>query len=118
MANFFDILDVSARMVDTRLEGTDESTLLITVKNVSRFLTATNVSTTISVAGGPIDGLKITPDDRFFGTIPPRKSVTKEISILTERVEPQDAAICYHLNFNASFDKCEGDTTTFTISDD
>ena len=112
---FFDMLEASGQMLDTKLEPTDETTYLITVKNRSRLVTANGVMATIFLAGGPVDGIKITPDDRFFGTIPPRKSVTKEISILTERAPEGTQQLCYHLNFTASFEKCEGEQTEFTV---
>lgn len=113
-----DILEASGRMVDCKLEPTDETTYLITLKNHSSKYTANNVAATIYLVGGPVDGIKITPDDRFFGTIPPKKAVTKEVSILTERAPEGPHKLGYHLNFSAAFEKCEGEETEFVVKDD
>ncbi|MEO1527829.1 MAG: hypothetical protein AAFX06_20555 [Planctomycetota bacterium] len=118
MKKICDFIEASATMVDRRLEPTDETTYLITLKNKSNLYTAANVVATIGLVGGAVDGIKVTPDDRFFGTIPPKKSVTKEISILTERVDEGDYRLCYHLNFSAMYEKCEGEETTFEVVKD
>lgn len=118
MKKVCDFLSASATMVDTKLEPTDETTYLVKIKNTSDLYTANNVMATIGLVGGPADGVKITPDDRFFGNISPKKCVTKEISILTERAHEQKHKICYHLNFTAAFEKCEGEETEFVVEKD
>ncbi len=118
MKKFCGFLHASATMDDSKLEPNDETTYHVTITNTSKLFTAENVMATISVAGGAVDGLKVTPDDRFFGTISPGKSVVKEISILTERVEPGDYQLCYHLDFNATAKRCEGEHTHFVVKPD
>lgn len=113
-----DILEATGRMTDNKLEPTDHTTYLVTIKNRSCKYTASNVTATIYLVGGPVDGITITPDDRFFGTILPKKSVTKEISILTERAPVASYKLGYHLNFNAAYDKCEGEETEFIVTVD
>ena len=115
---FCDILEVSAAMLDSRLESTDETTYVIKVQNCSAVFTANNVSATIGLVGGPVDGIKVTPDDRFFGTIEPGGCVKKEISILTERAPIGSHKLCYHLGFTASTERCEGEETEFCVSVD
>lgn len=118
MKKICDFLEASASLVDSQLEPNDETTYLITLKNTSKLYTAANVVATIGVAGGEVDRLKVTPGDRYFGTIPPKKSVTKEISILTEGVDVGSYKLCYHLNFSASYEKCEGEETEFEVVKD
>jgi hypothetical protein len=113
-----DILQASSKMVDNQLEVTDETTYLVTIKNCSDRYTANNVAATIFLVGGCVDGIKVIPDDRYFGTILPKKSVTKEIAIITERAPVGDHKLGYHLSFSAAFDKCEGEETDFTVTDD
>ncbi|HBE70795.1 MAG TPA: hypothetical protein DDW52_21835 [Planctomycetaceae bacterium] len=113
-----DILEVSASMLDSKLEPTDETTYVIRVKNCSELFTANNVAATIGLVGGPLDGIKVTPDDRYFGTIEPGGCVRKEISILTERAPVGEHKLCYHLGFSASCARCEGEETEFLIERD
>ncbi|QDU62041.1 hypothetical protein Pan216_29070 [Planctomycetes bacterium Pan216] len=116
--NMHDILEATATMVDKKLEPTDHTTYLVTVKNKSCRFTANNVAATVTLKGGGVDGLTLTPDDRYFGNISPGRSVTKEFSINTERVTPGDYELCSHFNFTASFDKCEGEKTGFVVEED
>lgn len=117
--NLHGILEATAKIVDSKLEPTDETTYLITVNNLSRTLTANNVMATIALKNGPVDGIKIIPDDRFFGTILPKKCVTKEISIVTERAPKNTTqTLHYFLSFTASSEKCECEETEFKIGDD
>jgi hypothetical protein len=113
-----EILEASAHINDAKLEPTDNTLYLITIRNRSHTYTANNVTATIYLVGGPVDGITITPDDRFFGNILPKKTVTKEISINTERAPVGPYKVGYILNFTASFDKCEGEVTDFTVKPD
>lgn len=115
---YCDMLEASATVVDSKLEPTDETTYIVKLKNRSSEFTAANVMATIGLVGGDVDGIKITPDDRAFGTLGPGECVKKEISILTERAPVGTHLLCYHLSFTATVDRCEGERTPFCVEED
>lgn len=116
---FYDILTATATMTDCKLEPDDDTKYLVTIRNKSSFVTAKNVTAHIHLANGPAPGIEIVPNDRWFGDIEPGEKVEKEIMILTKRAEaPKKHQICYHLRFDASYNKCEGEVTEFEVKRD
>tara|TARA_R110002095_G_scaffold149083_1_gene128865 strand:+ start:563 stop:922 length:360 start_codon:yes stop_codon:yes gene_type:complete len=116
MANcFYDILTATASMTDCKLEPDDDTKYIVTIRNKSNCVTAKNVTAHIHLADGPTPGIEIVPDDRSFGDIGPGEKVQKEIMILTRRADTKKYKICYHVHFEASYEKCEGEVTEFEV---
>ena len=111
-------LVATGTIAEKNLEPTDETTYVITIKNRSRFFTANNVMAHIELVDSPVEGVKVTPDDRYFGDIKPRGTVSKEISIVTERAPVGDHQLSIKLSYSASISRQEIERTHFQISHD
>jgi hypothetical protein len=112
------MLAAKARITDRQLEPSDNSNLIVTVHNTSPVASASGVEVSARLDGGPFPGIKLTPPDQDFGTIPPLGHSSREFSINTERAAPRKYQIQFILKYESSVPSHECDVEEFTVVPD
>ena len=109
------MLTAKTKITDCRLEPSDDTKMLVTVHNSSPVATAKNVSAVAKVGGTCLNGIDLSPNDRTFGTIPPRGSVTKEFVLKTERASVAKYTVVFDLKYDYEVPTHECERAEFVV---
>ncbi len=112
------MLVAKARISDRQLEPTDNSSLVVTVHNTNPVATAKAVKVSAALEGGPFPGIKLSPLDQDFGTIPPLGQVMREFNVNTERADQRKYQIKFNLKYDSSVPAHECDQEEFVVVPD
>jgi hypothetical protein len=112
------MLVAKARIADRQLEPTDNSSVVVTVHNTNPAATAQAVKVSASLEGGPLPGIKLTPQEQEFGTIPPLGQAKREFNLNTERAEQRKYQIKFNLMYDSSVPTHECDQEEFVVVPD
>ena len=112
------MLVAKARITDRQLEPTDNSSLIVTVHNTNPVATAKAVKVSAALEGGPHTGVKLTPADQDFGTIPPLGQAKREFNVNTERADQRKYQVRFNLMYDSSVPAHECDQEEFVVVPD
>jgi hypothetical protein len=112
------MLVAKARITDRQLEPTDNSSVIVTVHNTNPVATAKSVKVSAGLDGGPFPGIRLSPPDQDFGTIPPLGEAKREFNVNTERADQRKYQIRFNLMYESSVPAHECDQEEFAVVPD